>query len=103
MSHACPEHCGDERIDLRRAVSFALRARVGRSRANEMLARALGRVDGTTTLRVALESDTIGAVLSRDDIDALFDVHGHLGVAEETARRVAAAARESMASAVTSG
>jgi len=84
------------------AVSLALRARVGRARASEILSRALGRVNGETTLRAALDSDAaMGAVFSRDEIDALFDVGGHLGLAEETARRVAAAARQSVASVAT--
>jgi len=83
-------------------VSFALRARVGRVRAGEILGRALGRVDAETTLRAALESDSsASSLLSPDEIDSLFSVGRHLGVAEETARRVAAAARENIASVVT--
>jgi 3-carboxy-cis,cis-muconate cycloisomerase len=84
------------------AVSFALRARVGRARASEIIGRALGRVNKEITLRAALDSDAaMAAVFSGDEIDALFDVSRHLGLAEETARRVAVAARQSVASVAT--
>jgi len=84
------------------AVSFALRSRVGRARASEIIGRALGRVNKEITLRAALDSDAaMAAVFSGDEIDALFDVSRHLGLAEETARRVAVAARQSVASVAT--
>ena len=47
------------------------------------------------------EKAAVAAAFSRDEIDALFDVRRHLGLAEETARSVAAAARESVAAVAT--
>ena len=80
------------------SVAFALNARLGRARGSEILGRAIQRsVDSGTTLRAALEADpTAAAALSDDELSALFDVRRIVGVAEQVARRVAAAARASV-------
>ena len=78
------------------SVSFALRARLGRARASEILGRAIRRsTDARTTLRAALEADA-AAAMSDNELSALFDVRRNVGVAEQSARRVAATARASV-------
>ena len=80
------------------SLAFALNARLGRARGSEALGRAIQRsVDSGTTLRAALEADrTVTATLSDDELSAVFDVRRVVGVAEQVARRVAAAARASV-------
>jgi len=80
------------------SLAFALNARLGRARGSEALGRAIQRrADSGTTLRAALEADpTVTATLSDDELSAVFDVRRVVGVAEQVARRVAAAARASV-------
>ena len=76
------------------AVSLALRSRLARAQASEILSRAIRATNHQTTLRMAIEADAAAATaLSIDEIEALFDVRQHLGIAEQAAREVAAAAR----------
>jgi 3-carboxy-cis,cis-muconate cycloisomerase len=77
-------------------LSFALTRRIGRLQGKEILARAIRCTEETGMhLRDALIADAeCRAHVSPTEIEALFDPHNYLGVAEESAKAIAAQARQ---------
>jgi 3-carboxy-cis,cis-muconate cycloisomerase len=81
------------------AVTFALGRCVGRQAAEDLTRRAIRRAtDEQRHLRdVLLDDRDVRAQLSTPDVEALFDARRYLGVASETAKRVAERARRDIA------